>query len=100
MEILIAIATFLVIVLLVEGLYSTYTALHNAQRQRVRQRLQDWPSTAMDESGASVDILRRRVLSATPWVHTLLLRLPLTQDIGRLLERANSQCTVSLFLFR
>jgi len=100
MDILIAIATFLVIVLLIEGLYYTYAALSDAQRQRVRQRLQDWPSLEMDESGASVDILRRRVLSTTPWLHTLLLRLPLMQDIGRLLVRANSQCTVSVFLFR
>jgi len=100
MDVLIAIATFLVVVLLIEGLYYTYTALYDAQRRRVRQRLQDWPSLKRDESGASVDILRRRVLSTNPWLHTLLLCLPLMQDIGRLLERANSRYTVGTFLFR
>src|SRR5439155_24022419 len=85
---------------LIAGLYYTDGALSDAHRQRVRQRLQDWPSLETDARGASVDILRRRVLSATPWLHTLLLRIPLMQDIGRLLERANSQCTVSVFLFR
>lgn len=96
MDYFILIAIFLTIVLLIEGAYFVSRTLYDPERRRVRQRLHTLSTQV--SNGTSVDIVRRRVLSDSPWMNNLLSKSHLLQRLGRLLEQANSRWQVGTFL--
>ena len=92
----ILIAIFLTIVLLIEGTYFVSRTIYAPERRRVRRRLHTLSAQAYDDT--SVGIVRRRVLSETPWVNNFLVKIPLMQRLGRLLEQADSRWQIGTFL--
>ncbi len=97
MHYLMVIAIFLTVVLLIEGSYLASRAVYAPGRRRVRRRLHTL--STQDHDGASGGIVRRRALSEVAWVHSLLIKIPLMQRLGRLLEQANSRSTIGTFLW-
>lgn len=94
MRYLIVIAIFLTVVLLIEGSYFAAKAVYAPERRRVRRRMH---TVVQNHDDTSVSIVRRRVLSEIAWVNRLLVKIPLMQRLGRLLEQANSRYTLGMF---
>src|SRR6266699_4725991 len=91
MHYLIVIAIFLTVVLLIEGSYFAARAVYAPERRRVRRRMH---TVAQDHNDTSIGIVRRQALSEIAWVHRLLVKIPLMQRLGRLLEQAHSRYTL------
>jgi tight adherence protein B len=96
MTILISTVLFLTVVLLVEGSYFAYVALHDPERQRVRRHLYD--ATSTDGRSVAIDITRKSVLSEVPWLQRILSTMPLQGYLSRLVEQANTRYRLSVFL--
>jgi tight adherence protein B len=96
MHYLMVIGIFLTVVLLIQGGYLACRALYAPERRRVRRRLHTLTVQGHDDT--SVEIVRRRALSEVAWVNDLLVKIPLIQRLGRLLEQANSRFKVGTFL--
>ncbi len=94
MHYLIVIAIFLTVVLLIEGSYFASRAVYAPGRRRVRRRMH---TVAQDHDDTSIGIVRRQALSEIAWVNRLLVKMPLMQRLGRLLEQANSRYTLGTF---
>src|SRR5216683_1575215 len=96
MHYLMVIAIFLTVVLLIEGSYFAARAVYAPERRRTRRRMH---TVAQDHDGTSGGIVRRGALSEIAWVHRLLVKIPLMQRLGRLLEQAHSRYTFGTFLW-
>lgn len=96
MNLLIGMATFITIVLFIEGGYVAFSALYNPERKRMRRRLRTL--AVPNQDSAPVDVTRKRVLSEIPWLNAIFIRISLMQSVGRLLEQANSSYKVGPFL--
>ncbi len=94
MQYLIVIAIFLTVVLLIEGSYFASRAVYAPGRRRVRRRMH---TVAQDHDDTSIGIVRRQALSEIAWVNRLLVKMPLMQRFGRLLEQAKSRYTLGTF---
>jgi tight adherence protein B len=97
MDILIVIAMFITTVLLIEGGYFAIATISNPEHKRVRRRLQTLSRRHQESQG--IDVVRHRPLSDVVWIHNLLVKIPPMQDLGRLLEQANSRYNVGTFLW-
>lgn len=87
---------FLAVVLAVEGLYFVWDGYRGPEAKRIEERLR----TVSAGSSASSEtlMLKRRVLSQLPAVERLLMRMPRSRGLDRLLQQAGSEMTVAMFL--
>lgn len=87
---------FLAVVLLVEGLSMLWSDTNSPEVKRIQRRLR--VMAAGDYGETDVSLLKQRLLSTTPSVQRLLLRLPKVHHLDRLLLQAGSNKTVSHLL--
>jgi tight adherence protein B len=88
---------FVAVVLLLEGLYVYWNDTKSPEVRRVGDRLR-----AMSAGGQTGDgelkLLKQRLLSESPGLQNLLLRLPRARQIDQLMEQAGDTNTVSHLL--
>lgn len=92
---LFVVAGFLAAVLLLEGGYLLWNSYHGAEARRIQRRLQ----TLSAGGHVSTDpaFLKERLLSHTPAIERLLLRIPRVHGLDRLLLQSGLPLTVSKF---
>ena len=86
---------FVAAVLLLEGLYLTWTAYKGPEAKRIERRLR--AMSAGGAGGAEASILKQRMLSESPPLQRLLLGVPRVQELDRLLQQSGSKWSVSFF---
>jgi len=96
MNLVIGIAIFTTLVLFIEGSIYAIRAIHNPERKQLRRRLQRFSSE--QNSNQSIDIVRNRVLSQTPWLNSVMLKTPGVPHVAHLLEQADCRYPVGMFL--
>jgi len=96
MKIFIAIIIFAVSIFVTEMLFYAYRTLRNPDRRKIRKRLKTF-SSRKKEAGPS-DILQKKLLSDVPFLNKILLRIPGPQRLDRLLQQANAQYRLGLFI--
>ena len=92
-----AIAVFIAVVLLVEGIYSSWNSHYGPEAKRIAKRMK----VMTDSSHASrpdVSILKERLLSKSPAIHQLLQQIPRIRSLDRLLEQSGLNLNVAMFL--
>ena len=87
---------FLAVFLLLEGLYLFWTDAKSPEVKRIQRRLR--LVTGEDEGKVEATLLKQRLLSDTPELQRLLLRLPQVHLLDRLLLQAGSKKTVAQLL--
>ena len=87
---------FVAVVLLLEGLYIYWNDTKSPEVRRVEQRLR--AISAGGHAEGEGHLLKERVLSHTPALQRLLLRLPRVHQTDRLLQQAGDSKTVSHLL--
>jgi tight adherence protein B len=96
MDLLIGIATFICVVLLVEGGQSLFWRLHSPEHREIKRRLN--ALTCLEYNEYNVDIVRKRVLSEVPWFNRKLLKFRWTESAGLLLEQAGTRHSLGFFI--
>lgn len=94
--ILFIVAAFFAVVLLLEGLYQLWNATRGPEIQRINQRIQ--AMSAGNYEGRPALLIKQRLLSETPAVEKVLLRIPRIHRLDRLLEQSGSSMSVAQFL--
>lgn len=90
------VASFGAVVLLLEGLFMLWSDTTSPEVTRIRRRLR--VMTVGQHRQEDVTLLKQRLLSATPGLQRLLVRLPKVQQLDRLLLQAGSNKTVAHLL--
>ena len=99
MTLLISLGIFLTLLLLFEGGYSAYQAYFNPQTKALKRRLRGAARMASSKPSADqVEVLRKRASSGLPWVDSFVNRLPRLDSIERLLQQANSNMPLGVFM--
>ena len=96
MELAIGVGIFLVIVLLFEGIYYASQSGGKPEKRRIRRRLRTLSAGGYEKE--TISILRKTTLSDIPWVDRLLMATPLMLRVNRLLEMANAQRPLAVYL--
>lgn len=94
MDLFIGIATFVCVVLFIEGGYLVFRTLRSPEEKEIRRRLNRLTSLEYD----NVDIVRKRMLSEVPWLNKKLLKLKWSGSAGLLLEQAGTRHTLGFFI--
>src|SRR5512143_3601126 len=94
--ILFMVAAFFAVVLLLESLYQMWNATHGPEAMRIKQRLQ--AMSAGGYGGKSALLIKQRLLSETPAVEKILMRIPRAHKIDRLIEQSGSSMSVAQFV--
>ncbi len=87
---------FLAVVLLLEGAFMLWSDTSSPEVKRIQRRLR--VMTVGRHRKSDVTLLKQRLLSATPGVQHLLVRLPQIQELDRLLLQTGSTQTVAQLL--
>jgi tight adherence protein B len=87
MNILLAIGSFIVVLLMIEAGYFGLRNIWNPEKQLIRQRLNSITATVAEDE--MIDISRKRSYSQIPWLNRILSRLGWTERVHRALEMAN-----------
>jgi tight adherence protein B len=87
---------FIAVVLLIEGVYLSWNSTKGPEAERVARRLR------MMSAGAHIDratssMIKERLLSESPGLQKLLLRLPRVSQVDRLLEQSGMSWSVGDF---
>lgn len=90
------VASFGAVVLLLEGIFMLWTDTKSPEVERIQRRLR--VMTVGQHRKADVTLLKQRLLSATPGMQRLLVRLPKVQQLDRLLLQAGSSRSVAHLL--
>jgi tight adherence protein B len=96
MPYVLSVLVFVAVVLLVEGAYLWWNDVRGPEAQRMERRLQMMSAGWHDEQNTSV--LKQRMLSSSPGVEKLLLRLPRIHRLDRLLEQSGMPWSVAQYL--
>ena len=96
MELLIGIGIFFTTVLFIESAYAVAHTVKQRGRSRARKRLQTL--SAGGYVSEETDIIRKRLLSEVPWLHSLLLKIPRMLNLDRFLEQANVGFPIGVFV--
>lgn len=94
--ILFVVLGFLAVVLLLEGAFTLWSDTTSPEVKRIQRRLR--VMTVGRHRQSDVTLLKQRLLSATPGVQKILVRLPQSQQLDRLLLQTGSTQTVSQLL--
>ena len=95
MDILIGVGIFVLTLALIEGGYYALRRIRDPEKRAVLRRLRGLPSTDANEI---IDIMRRSMLSEVPWLNRMLLSFRWTDKLNRLLEQADTQYTLGVFV--
>ncbi|MEY4156100.1 MAG: hypothetical protein RJB64_821 [Pseudomonadota bacterium] len=87
---------FLAVVLLLEGAFMLWSDTTSPEVKRIQRRLR--VMTVGRHRKSDVTLLKQRLLSATPGVQKVLVRLPQSQQLDRLLLQTGSTQTVAQLL--
>lgn len=90
------VATFIAVVLLIEGVYVSWNSARGPDAKRIARRLQVM-SAGSHARQADLSILKKRLLSESPGIQNLLLQLPRVHSLDRLLEQSGSNINVAQF---
>lgn len=93
---LVLLVAFVAVVLLLEGLYLVWMDTKSPEVKRIRQRLH-LVSSSLGE-GINVSLFKQRVLSQTPAIQIILLKLPKAQQLDRLLIQSGYSKTLAHLL--
>lgn len=93
---LFAIAIFVAVILMVEGLYTIWNGARGPEAKRISRRLQ-MMSAGRHAGQQDSSILKQRLLSGTPQLQRLLLRVPRVHALDKLIEQAGMTFNVSQF---
>ena len=96
MDILIGIGIFVVVALLLEGGFFAFRGMQNPEKREVSKATQG--PFFQEFENESIDILRKNLLSDVPWLNQMLLRFRWTDRVNRLLEQADAQYTLGVFI--
>jgi tight adherence protein B len=96
MNIVICIGTFVIVLILLEAGYLAFQSMQNPERREVRRRLKVLSSTEFENE--SIDILRKNLLSDVRWINQVLLSFHWTDKLNRLLQQADAQYTLSVYI--
>ena len=96
MNLILAIAIFIFILLLLEGGYLLYRNIRNLEKKEVRKRLSALSVISGYES-ESIDLVRKKMLSELPWFNRLLLKFQLMNKTHHFLEQSGVQKPLGLF---
>lgn len=88
---------FVAVVLLIEGLYVYWNDTKSPEVKRVGERLRAI-SAGGHAQGEDLQLIKQRMLSESPGVQQLLLRMPRVQQLDRLMQQAGDTNTVSHLL--
>ena len=88
---------FIAVVLLVEGAYLMWNTSKGPEAKRIARRLR-LMSAGTAQAGEEVSILKSRLLSQTPAIERMLLRVPRAQHLDRLLEQSGLTWSVAELL--
>lgn len=93
---LFAIAIFIAVILMVEGLYGFWNDSRGPEAKRISRRLQ-MMSAGWHAGQKNTSILKQRMLSETPQIQQWLLRVPRAHLLDKLIEQAGLKLNVSQF---
>lgn len=85
---------FVAVVLLLEGLYVYWSDTKSPEVRRVGERLRAI-SAGGHTDGADIQLIKERLLSESPGLQRLLLRMPRVHQLDRLMQQAGDGNTVS-----
>ena len=89
-----AVAIFIAVVLLFEGIYVSWNTSRGPEAKRIARRLQ-LMSAGSHAGQADVSILKRRLLSDSPGLQMLLARLPRMHQADRVLAQSGLNLNVA-----
>lgn len=84
---------FIAVVLLLEGGYILWNDNKSPEVRRIEQRLRAISAGGHDPG--DIKLIKERVMSSTPGLHSVLIQLPQLHQLDRLLLQAGSRSTVS-----
>ncbi|MBI3284988.1 MAG: type II secretion system F family protein [Burkholderiales bacterium] len=90
-------ATFIAVVLLIEGVYVTWNTSHGPEAKRIAHRLQVM-SAGSHIDHSNISILKTRLLSESQGIQRILLMVPRIHSLDRLLEQSGMTLNVARFL--
>ena len=90
------IVLFVTSVFIIELFVYAYKTLRNPHRKVIQRRLKKLSSS--EYANDSHDITRKRVLSKVPLLNTILLHTPGVRSLDRLLQQANVQSPLGVFI--
>jgi tight adherence protein B len=96
MKIFIAIIIFAASIFVTEMIFYAYRTMRNPDRKKIRKRLKTF-SSRKNKDGLP-DILQKKLLSDVPLLNKILLRIPGPQQLDRLLQQANAQYRLGVFI--
>jgi tight adherence protein B len=91
-----AVLLFLAIVLLIEGIYFYWNSRHGPLVKRMEERVRAMTSDGGGD-GEPLSILKKRLLSDSPFLAKLLLHVPRVHQLDRLLQQSGLGWSVSRF---
>ncbi|MGD9364238.1 MAG: type II secretion system F family protein [Desulfobacteraceae bacterium] len=92
----IGIVIFIALVAIIELSKITWNNLHSVQRVKIRKRLKQYAS--LQQSDGSLDIVRKRLLSKSPFVHHVLQHIPGVRRMDRLVLQTNADHQLDFYL--
>ncbi|EIF34595.1 Flp pilus assembly protein TadB [Burkholderia sp. Ch1-1] len=92
-----AVLAFLAVVLSIEGVYLFWTSHHSKGVKRMDERIRAL-SAGGNVSSEQLSILKRRMLSDSPFVTSLLLRMPRVHALDRQLQQSGLKWSVARFI--
>jgi len=99
MTIVISLGIFLSLILLIEGGYYFFHQFVSPQQRTMKRRLRgSGKRVEENEKSPEQDILRKRKLSDVAWIQELLSSLSNLGSLEQLLQQANSQMPMGVFL--
>jgi tight adherence protein B len=94
---LFGILLFIAVVLFIEGAYLSWNSTKGPEAGRIARRLRAM-SAGAHANGEDISIIKQRLLSESPTLQRLLLRVPRIHNIDRLLQQSGLTWSVSRLL--
>ncbi|MFM0117218.1 type II secretion system F family protein [Paraburkholderia sp. RL18-101-BIB-B] len=92
-----AVLAFLAVVLAIEAVYLFWSSHHGKDVKRMDERIRAL-SAGGNVSGQQLSILKQRMLSESPFVTNLLLRMPRVHALDRQLQQSGLKWSVARFI--
>jgi tight adherence protein B len=96
MNLLTAIAVFILILGVIEAVYLAFRTTRNPEKKEVKRRLSALSFRSYENE--EIDIVRKRLLSEVPWLNRMLLSFRWTNRMYLLLEQAGIQRPLGFFI--
>src|SRR4029450_11173043 len=95
---LIVLFSFLAAMTLIIVMFFVPMAVQNSPQARIKRRLTTVGRAGYTSRADAQDLLKSTLYSEVPWVNALLSRFPVAKHLDLLLERANVDMTLGLFI--